>query len=400
MKKWFYIIFVVVAVASCSPAEDPTKLILEIPKELPTEVKDLKSLLSATKQSERKLQSLIEKLEKQIGEKDSTEVKRSSVTAIPSEQKDFEHFTEIQASVKGEDAIMASSEAGGRLIQMKWQEGQFIKKGDLVATLDMESVSKQIAELETRLSLAKTVYERQKRLWDQNIGSELQFLQAKNNMESLQKSIETVQFQTTKANVYSPASGVVDRVMIQQGEMSGPGSPILMIMNTSQVKVVAGVPEIYLKDVKKGQQVKIKFPSLEEERTARISMIGRSVNAANRTFEVEVTMSNPGGLLKPNLQAMMLINDETIKNAVMIPEELIRQDVGGRDYVYVVDKTTEGELAKKAYITTSSSSEGRVVVSEGLKGDELIIAKGGRGLTEGQPIKVETITKEEEKNNG
>jgi len=399
MKKWLFILLVAVVAVGCSEAIDKSKLEVVIPEEMPKELDDLKNLLSETKQSQKKLDDLLVELEQKIGELDTSQVRKVSVTAVRSRKGDLQHFTEIQGSVKGEDPIMASAESGGRLTQMKWKEGDFIKKGDLVATLDMESVSKQIAELETRLDLAKTVYERQKRLWDQNIGSEMQYLQAENNMKSLQKSIETVRFQTTKANVYSPASGTVDRVMIQQGEMSGPGSPILMITNTSQVKVVAGVPEKYLKIIKKGQMVTVKFPSLDEERKARVSMIGRQVNAANRTFDVEVTLSNPGGILKPNLLSMMMLNDETIKGAVMIPEELIRQDVIGRAYVFVVENTGEGEMVKKALITTGSSSEGYVVVEEGLDGKELIIAKGGRGLSEGQRIEVQ-ITSKEEENNG
>lgn len=399
MKKLLFILLVAVAIVSCEEAVDKSKLEVVFPEEMPQELDDLKNLLSEAKQSQKKLGDLITDLEDKVGTLDKTEVRKISVTAIKPRKGDFEHFTDIQGSVEGEDAVMASAESGGRLTQMKWKEGDFINKGDLVGVLDMESVTKQIAELETKLELAKTVYERQKRLWDQNIGSEMQFLQAENNMKSLQKSIETIRFQTTKANIYSPTSGIVDRVMTQQGEITGPSSPILMITNTSQVKVVAGVPEKYLKTIKKGQMVTVKFPSLDEERRARVSMIGREVNAANRTFDVEVTLSNPGGILKPNLLSMMMLNDETIKDAVMVPEELIRQDVMGRSYVFVVDKTADGEVVKKALITTGSSSEGYVVIDEGLTGEELVIAKGGRGLSEGQNVDVQ-ITSKEAENNG
>ncbi len=399
MKKWLFLLMVV-SIVACQEPVDKTQLVVTLPEELPTDLESMRKLLSEGKQSQKRLEELVERLETRVGELDTTVVKRVSVTAIKVKKEDFNHYAEIQAAVKGEDPIMASSETGGRLIHMPWREGQSIRKGDVVAKLDMESVNKQIAELETRLELARTVYERQKRLWDQNIGSEMQYLQAKNNMESIQKSIETVRFQTTKATVYSPVSGVIDMVMLQQGEMSGPGSPILMIMNTSQVKVVAGLPEKYLKEIKRGQKVTVKFPSLDEERTARVSMIGRSVNPANRTFDVEVTLNNPGGILKPNLLAMMMVNDETIKDAVMVPEELIRQDIGGNEYVFVVSDNGDGEEVKKKLVSTSSSSEGFVVVDGGLDGEELIISKGGRGLTEGQKIEVEITPTEEENSNG
>ncbi len=400
MKKWMFFLMVIGTLSACQQEVDKTKLEIKFPEEMPKELGKLKDLLSESKQNQQKLEELILNLEELVGEKDTTVAKKTSVTAVKSMKKDFKSFAEVQAAVRSEKSIMASSETGGRLVQMTWEEGQYIKKGDLVARLDLEAVDKQVAELEKRLELATTVYQRQKRLWEQNIGSEIQYLQAKNNMESLQKSIDAVKYQKTKAEVYSPASGVIDRVMINQGEMSGPGSPILMILNTNTIKVVAGVPEKYLKNVKRGDMVKINFPSIEEERTARVSLIGRTVNAANRTFEVEVVLSNPGGILKPNLLAMMMINDEIIKGAVMVPEELIRQDLSGNDYVFVVDETAEGQKAKKMIIKTSATSEGFAVVEEGLQGEELIIAKGGRGLSEGQLVEVEIIESEAKDNNG
>ncbi len=400
MKKWLFLLLAIGTLISCQPEVDDTKITLTLPEKQPKDLGGLKSLLSEAQKSQQQINKLISELELKIEEKDTTVVKKISVTAIKSFKQDFKSYAEVQGSVRSETSTMASSESGGRLIQMAWEEGQYIKSGDLVARLDLEAVDKQVAELEKRLELATTVYQRQKRLWDQNIGSEIQFLQAKNNMESLQKSIDAVKFQKTKAEVYSPVSGVIDRVLIQQGEMAGPGSPILMIMNTSKVKVIAGVPEKYLKNVKRGDRVTILFPSINEEKKARVSQIGRTVNAANRTFEVEVSMSNPGGILKPNLLAMMMINDETIKDAVMIPEELVRQDLGGNDYVYIVDENEEGEVVKKIIIETGASEEGLVVVSSGLEGEELIIAKGGRGLSAGQLIEVEIVEPKPEENNG
>ncbi len=402
MKKWLLFICLATTVWACQPPAEETELLtVTVPEgELPDNVEQLRAMLTNAKIGQQKLDGIIKRLEDKIGERDTSEIRKTSVTAVKVDKGDFKSYSEIQAVVQADKSTMASSETGGRLLQMTWEEGQYIKKGDLVAKLDLEAVDKQIAEIEKRLELAVTVYERQKRLWDQNIGSEMQYLQAKNNMESLEKSLETVKFQTTKANVYSPASGVIDMVMVKQGEMAGPGAPILMIMNTGTVKVVAGVPEKYLKNVKRGNRVTVKFPSLEEERKARVTLIGRSVNAANRTFDVEVELSNPGGILKPNLTALMLIGDEPQKDVVLIAEELIRQDIGGQDYVFVVDKSDKGEVSKKVYVTTGDSFEGKVVVEEGLKGGELIIEQGGRGLSENQPVSVTISQLEEEKNNG
>ncbi|MGB1216326.1 MAG: efflux RND transporter periplasmic adaptor subunit, partial [Saprospiraceae bacterium] len=285
MKKIIYIMMAAVSISlfSCQPQEDGNALTVNIPAETPTELGDLRNMLADAKQYEKGLQDFIKKLEVEVEDKDTTKVKKIAVTAKQPIVEDFKHYAEVQSVVQAEKSVMASSETGGRLIEMKWEEGQYIKKGDLVARTDMEQVDKQMAELYTRLELAQTVLTKRKKLWNQNIGSEIEYLQAKNNVDVLNKTIEAAKFQKTKANVYSPASGVVDRVMTKQGEMAGPGAPILMIMNTSKVKVVAGVPEKYLKAVKKGQMVKVKFPSLDEERNARVSMIARTLNAANRT---------------------------------------------------------------------------------------------------------------------
>ncbi len=400
MKKWFYLLLVTCIFIACEPENNKTELEVTIPEELPSDLEELRSLLSSAKQAEKKIENFTKELESKIDKLDTSVIKRVSVTAIHTQKDDFKSYAEIQSSVQADASIMASSETGGRLIDMKWEEGQTIRKGDIVGRVDLEAIDKQKAELEKRLELATTAYQRQKRLWDQNIGSEMQYLQAKNNMESLQKTIETIDFQKTKQYVYSPASGVIDRVLVKQGEMAGPGSPILMIMNTNQVKVVAGVPEKYLKNVKKGDWVTVKFPSLEEEKKARVSLIGRTVHPSNRTFEVEVTLSNPGGILKPNLLAMMMINDEIVKDAILVPEELIRKDVIGNAYVFVVEKAEDGDLAKRVMITTGSSFEGNVIVEDGLKGDELIIEKGGRELSDGQAIDVAISKEEEQKNNG
>ncbi len=394
-KNLFLLLLFPLLVVACMP-QDPYEVSLTIPQDIPVERDTMKTLLSEAQDARTELEDFIEKLEAELDRTDTTKVRRTSVVAVRPIKEDFKHYSDIQANVQADDPHMASAEMGGRLIHMPWLEGQSIRKGQVVGRVDMESVDKQVAELEKRLELARTVYDRQKRLWDQNIGSEMQYLQAKNNMESLQKSIEAVRFQSTKAEIYAPATGVIDMVMIKQGEMAGPGSPIIMIMNTSKVKVVAGVPEKYLKSVKRGQKVTVKFPSIEEERTATVSQIGRTVNPANRTFDVEVTMSNPGNILKPNLLATMMINDETIKDAIMVSDDVIRQDVAGLDYVYVVDKDEEGDIARKKYITPGSSFEGMTVISDGLEGDELIIGMGGRGLSEGQAIEVDIQEETEE----
>lgn len=358
--------------------------------DIPAELEGKKTMLKELRAEQRQLEKLINQLELSILQQDSslTEKPRKLVTVQPVELKDFRRFIEIQGTVESDDIVAASSEIGGRLIEMPWQEGESIRKGQLVASLDTESVNKQIAELETSLELAVEVFERQKRLWDQNIGSEIQFLQAKNNKERLEKSLETVRFQLTKAKVYAPISGVVDRVLVQAGEVTAPGGPIVQILNTDKVKVVANVPENYLGVVKPGEMVDIRFPALAEEIRGRVSQIGRVINPANRTFEVEVNLPNSNGLLKPNLLALMLISDYEQKDAVVLPLELVQQEVSGRNYVFIKKDSVDGPVARKVYVETGESYQNEIVITSGLTGEELLIVDGARGLVNNELIKV------------
>jgi RND family efflux transporter MFP subunit len=332
------------------------------------------------------LDGQIDELKSAIEEQDPAVIKTTLVTTIPVEKSDLERFTQVQGTVQTDDIASAVSEVGGRITRLTVKEGSFVKKGQLIAAIDLEGLDKQVAELQTALGLANEVYERQKRLWDQNIGSEIQFLQAKNNKERLEKSMETINFQKTKANVYAPISGSVEMVMTKQGEVAGPGVPIVQILNTSKVNVVAEVPETLLKAVKRGQKIKIEFPALEKEVTIPITQVGRTINPANRTFKVEAALNNAKGELKPNLLAIIHINDFSAKDVVIIDQNIIQSGVGGEKYVMTVG---EGNVAKKTFLKTGESAEGQVIVTEGLTAGMLLIDKGGRSVAEGDVLEIE-----------
>jgi len=362
---------------------------------LPQDLAGKRALLKEKKAELRELTAVINQLETEIAELDpSLKSQGRLVTTARVEQSDFQHFVEIQGAVEADDLVDVTPEVGGRILQLTVREGDNISRGQLIATLDLEQVERQIDEVETSLDLAKTVYERQARLWEKNIGSEMQYLEAKNNKERLEKSLETLASQLAKSKVYAPASGVVDRVVLQSGEFVSPGMPIVQILNTSRLKVVADVPENYLQSVKRGETVTIRLPALNMERQERVSLIGRTIDPSNRTFKVEVNVGNPGGALKPNLLATMLINDETVEDAVVIPLEMVQQEVGGKKYVFVVDEGADGPVAKKVYVTTGRSYEGDIVIEEGLLGGETLIVEGARGLVENAPLKVVNVKTE------
>jgi len=356
----------------------------------PDDLEGKKALVKEKRTALKELQADINLLKEEIMALDTTqeEESRRAVKIDTIRPEDLSRFVEIQSVVEADDAVMASSETGGRITKMSVREGQNVRKGQLIASVDMESVNKQISELQTALTLAEDVFQRQSKLWEQNIGSEIQYLQAKNNKERIEKSMETARFQLTKANVYAPISGVVDMSMKEAGEVAGPGEPIVKIMNTYKVKVIANVPERYLPVVKRGQKVDVHFPALNEDRTLRISTVGRTINPANRTFEAEVELLNKQGIFKPNLMAIMKLKDFEAVDAVAIPLVLVQQEVTGKNYVYVKADGSEGPYAKKIYVETGERSDGNVIITEGLKFGDQIIIEGSRGLAENELIEL------------
>ncbi len=388
MKNLTRLLLLTFLLAACSAPQ---------PEEgIPEDLDGKKSLLKEKRAELQQLTTVIDELEREIAAQDPSisRQQKSLVTTTQIVKKDFEHFAEIQGNVEADDLINVTSETPGIILELPWKEGDYIKKGQLVARLDLEQIKKQIAEIDKSLELANIVYERQSRLWEQNIGSELQYLEAKNNKERLEKTKETLEYQLTKAEIHSPVSGVVEVAVLKSGELASPGAPIIQILNPNQLKVVADVPENLLTSVKRGDQVSIQYPALNEEQTARVSQIGRTIDQANRTFEVEVNVGNYKGLLKPNLLAVMLINDYTNEDAVIIPLDVIQQEVGGKKFVFISVEGDEGEVAKKVYVTTGESYRGSIVITSGLNGGESLIIEGARGLANNEAIEVQTPKKE------
>jgi len=353
----------------------------------PTDLEGQRRLLAEKKKALKEIEGTIAKLENDIEINDPSVKNLKKVTTISIEKKDIERLVEIQGSIVADDYIMASTEVGGRLLSMNIEEGDNIRKGQKIATVDMESLRKQIAEIQTSLDLANEVYSRQERLWKQNIGSEIQYLQAKNNKERLEKSIESIRYNLTKGEVFAPASGVVEKVMLKSGEMAGPGSPVLQILNVNKVKVSIDVPEKYLTKIRKGSRFKVELPTLEYEKIVKVTDIGRMIDPGNRTFKVEADISSNGGKIKPNLMAIAYISDFEIKDALALESELIQQDISGASFVFIAEKNEDGSyITAKRYIEIGESVDNQLIVTSGLVGDELLIVDGARIVNEGQEI--------------
>ena len=358
---------------------------------------DLESKKALLVQKQNELEDLkfeIKKLESEIVELDPEFKKREEerkarfVTVKTVERKTFETYNEFQGNIETKGSFMVSGEAGGRLVSLTPKEGERVTKGQLIGKVDDSIMRTNMEELYTALNLAKDVYGRREKLWKQNIGSEMEYLKAKNDVESLERKIATLQAQMQKVNIYSPVSGIVETIFIKQGEMAGAGSPIMSVINTSTVQVAVEIPETYLKNVRRGNRVEINIPALEYTRTARIGKIGEMINPTNRTFEVEISLSNSSGKLKPNLMAMVKIKDTSEKDAVVVPVNLVLNGSEG-DYVFIAVEGEDGnKRAKKVLVETGTTYNGGTHILNGLEGGEWLIEEGSRTLTDGELLKI------------
>ncbi|MEM6376752.1 MAG: efflux RND transporter periplasmic adaptor subunit [Bacteroidota bacterium] len=381
MKKSINIFLVLALILSACQAPAPEEGNLDL--------EGKRALLKEKRAALQSLTSEVETLEAEIAELDPTVASnRKLVVTQMVEKATFERFAEIQGNVQSSETAAATAEVAGRIMKITVKEGDRVRSGQLIATLDLEQVNKQIAEVDKSLELAEDVFARQERLWKQNIGSELQYLEAKNSVERLRKSKETLAFQLTKANVTAPITGVVDMVNLEAGELAMPGSPIVSILSTNRLEVVVDLPENYLQSVRRGDAVTVIYPALDYEQQARINLIGSTINSANRTFKAEINTGNPGNRLKPNLLAIVKIKEFEQEDAVIIPLDLVQQEVGGKKFVMIAHTEGSDALAKKVYIQTGESYDGVVVINSGLSGGEQLISKGGRGLANGDVLEI------------
>jgi RND family efflux transporter MFP subunit len=307
------------------------------------------------------------------------------VTTTTPTKGTFATYIEMPGKVVSRQNILVGPEVNGNITALYVINGQVVQKGQIIAKIDDVLFKSNIEELESAISLAEDLFERQKNLWEQKVGSELQYLQAKNNLESLQKRMATAQNQLAKTIVRAPMSGVVDEVFLKLGEMSGMGAPICRIVNLQDIYVETEVSEKYVGKVKNGDKVEVLFPSLDRKVNASITAVTQIINPGNRTFKAEVRVSNSDGLLKPNLLSVVRIQDYINTNAILIPTRLIQMSSTG-NYVLV----NENNIVVKKWIKPGRSNDGMTEVLEGLTGNESIIDLGFRDVTEGDRIQVKS----------
>jgi len=295
------------------------------------------------------------------------------VTVIKVAKGAYEEFIEVAGTVSSDQNILVSSEVGGTVTRMYVKEGDRVSAGQTLLTTDDQILLKSIEELESSYELAVTVFEKRKALWDQNIGSEIEYLTAKNNKESLELRLNTTRSQWAKTQLRSPISGIVDEVITKTGEMASPGMPLLRVVNLTNVKIESAVSEAYVGKINRGDKVMVNFHSIGVETEATISSVGQVINPSNRTFTVEVSISNKDGMLKPNLLGTIRIREFNEADQVVVPTRLIQNSTEG-DYVLIVK---EG-MVEKAMIKRGRSHNGFTQILSGLEGGETLIEEGYR----------------------
>ena len=312
------------------------------------------------------------------------------ITTITAEAQEFKHFVELQGSVETKKNVVITPEMPGILTRVYVKEGDNVTKGQLLAKIDDGGLSQQIASMQIQADLAKTTYDRQKRLWDQQIGSEIQFLQAKSTYESTVESIKQLKQQLAKSNVRAPFSGVIDDVITEQGNVVAAGqTQLIRLVNLSDMYIQTDVPESYITSIVEGKEVEVVFPVLGTSVMSSVRQTGNFINPANRTFKVEIAVPNKDKTIKPNLTARLKINDYTSTNAILIPQSIISENAQGDQYVYVIkEKEGDNAVANQTIIETGKTQGDKIEVLAGLEPGAELIVEGARSVKNQQSVKI------------
>lgn len=328
-------------------------------------------------------------LDDAIGKLDENH-KLALITTIPVKDTIFNHYLELQATVQTKENIVLNSEFAGVLQQVYVKEGQKVSKGQTLAKIDDGGLSSQLAQMETQAALAKTTFERQQNLWNQKIGSEIQYLQAKTNYEAQLKAVSQMRSQVGKTVVRAPFSGTIDDIITERGSVVSPGSPIMRIVNLSNMYLEAEVPEKNIATVKKGTDVIVNFPILGETINAKVTQASNYINPANRSFNIQINVPSKNGQIKPNLTSKIQIKDYTNPNTIIVPISIVSENADGEQYLYIAENVTkDGQaVAKKVIVKTGLSQGNYVEITEGIKDGNLVISEGARSVKDGQKVSI------------
>ncbi len=384
MKKKTNILFaslmILLAITACNRATQPETSADEIRQQISDYRSQINELTTQVNRLERKL---IE-----MGEMDAVR-NRVPVSIKEMEYTHFENFFNVSGSVEAVNAALISPETSGNLQQVFVEKGEAVTKGQVIARLSTQVIENSIEELKTGLRLAETVYERQKRLWDQEIGSELQYLEAKNNAESLRNRLSTLESQLDQAVMHSPIDGFVDEIFLKEGELVMPGNPVMEIISLDELYINADVSEAYLPYVNRGEEVILRFPAWPGiEMKVPVHRIGHVINPENRSFRLQLRIPNPDHRFKPNMMARISIQSYSLDNAIVVPTMLIGYDTQGH-FVFTARERNGQIVSNKTYIERGPDAEGITLVEKGLSIGDKLIMQGHHRISEGDPVRID-----------
>jgi membrane fusion protein, multidrug efflux system len=375
MKLFLSSLLAALLITACNSTENVEKL--------ETELEQKRLLLKQTEAAIKEIEGQIEVLKGGVDDRYFEPVVTTNLQG-----RMFRHFFEASGAVEPVREAFVSPEINGRIDQIDVREGDRVKKGQLLAKINTEVTEKTIKELETSLSLATDVFERQKRLWEQRIGSEIQFLEAKNNKENLKNRLATLHAQLDMAIITSPIDGHIEKISQKQGEMAAPGMVLMHIIDLTEMLIKADVSERFMPDINEGDEVVLRFPSYPGfSKTTTVRRIGNVVNPNNRTFEVELRLQNPNNMLKPNMVAVIDVNDYSADNSLVVPSKVIKEDLNGK-YLYIAHNQNDDWIARKRYIVTGRTYLGETRIESGLNENDIVIVEGFNRVNDGSLLRI------------
>ncbi len=392
MKKLFFTFILALIIASCGGDSKSVEAIIE--SQNVEKIREKRDQIIAQQTA---LNEEIKQIDEALSKLDTIK-NYPLVTAFKAQTNNFNHFLELQGNVATKKNIILYPEFSGLLTEVLVTEGQQVSKGQLLAKIDDGGMAQQLAQMEVQLSLAKTTYERQKRLWDQKIGSEIEYLQAKATFDGQQNAVNQMKSQLEKTSLRAPFSGVIDDVITDQGTVVGAGSSqIIRLVNLDNMYIEAEVPESYLGSIVPGKTVEVFFPVLGETLETKVDQASNFINPSNRTFKITILISNKDKHIKPNLTAKIKINDYSNQEAVLIPQSIISENSLGEQYIFLMKEINGNNeaVAKKEIVKTGKTQGDFVEVLEGVSSNDVIVKEGARSLKDGQHVKILNIENNE-----
>ncbi len=341
---------------------------------------DKNAELNALKKQRTEIEAKIAKLESELSV-NAPKAEAKDVAILDATETSFKNYIEIQGRIDAEDNVQVSSETPGVVTAVYAKIGQQVSRGQVLAQLDDQVLKQQISEAQTQLELATTLYERQKNLWDQKIGTEVQFLNAQTQKNAAERRIATIRSQISMYKVKAPISGTIDLMDLKVGQAVSPGISSIRIVNASKLKAKAQLAESYAGTVSQGDEVNVIFPDIPDSLNTKISFVSKTIDPASRSFDVQINLPS-NAKYRPNMIAILKIVDYTNNKAIVIPINAVQKAESG-SYVYVA----EGGKAKRAEIKTGKTSSGKIEVLSGLKAGDKVIIGGLQDLNADDTVK-------------